>query len=115
MPDARHSQRGWTLADTVEYRRPLSAQHRPPAAPHRPPGAPPRPPAPAAQAKRRRPDASPWHWLLFVPIVLPLVTPLYNRMHPTLFGLPFYYWCQLAFAGFAAVVVAIVHTATKRR
>lgn len=113
MPDARHSQRGWTLADTVEYRRPPGAQHRPPAAGNRPPGAPPRPPAPPR--RRRRADASHWHWLLFVPIVLPLVTPLYNRMEPALFGLPFYYWCQLAFAGLAAVVVAIVHTATKRR
>src|SRR5262245_22413883 len=55
-------------------------------------------------------DTSPWRWLLFIPIVLPLVVPLYNRMDPRLFGLPFFYWCQLGFAGLSTVVVAIVHT-----
>jgi hypothetical protein len=64
---------------------------------------------------RRRADASRWHWLLFIPIVLPLLPPLYNRMEPRLLGLPFFYWCQLAFAGVAALTVAIVHVATKER
>jgi hypothetical protein len=60
-------------------------------------------------------DTSRWHWLLLIPIVLPLIVPLYNRMDPRLFGLPFFYWCQLGFAGLSTVVVAIVHMATKRR
>jgi hypothetical protein len=64
---------------------------------------------------RRRPDASRWHWLLLIPIVLPLLPPLYNRMEPRFLGLPFFYWCQLAFAGLAAMIVAIVHVATKER
>jgi uncharacterized protein DUF3311 len=33
---------------------------------------------------------------LVVPGVLSLCAPLYNRVDPTLFGLPFFYWCQLA-------------------
>jgi hypothetical protein len=64
---------------------------------------------------RRRPDASPWHWLLLIPVIVPLVVPIYNRVEPQLLGLPFFYWCQLAFAGLSAVVVAIVYLATKDR
>jgi hypothetical protein len=50
-----------------------------------------------------------------VPIVVPLLTPLYNRIEPTLFGLPFYYWSQLGFAVLSSIVIAIVHVATKGR
>jgi len=70
---------------------------------------------PVPAKKKRRPDASRWHWLLLIPILLPLLPPLYNRMEPRLLGLPFFYWCQLAFAGVAALTVAIVHVATKER
>ena len=70
---------------------------------------------PLATTRKRRADASRWHLLLLVPIVLPLLPPLYNRMEPRLLGLPFFYWCQLAFAGLAAVITAIVHMATKER
>lgn len=70
---------------------------------------------PQATKRKRRADASPWNWLLLIPIVVPLLPPLYNRMEPTLLGLPFFYWCQLAFAGLAAVTTVIVHIATKDR
>jgi hypothetical protein len=75
---------------------------------------------PSARSSRRpirarRLDASPWHWLLFLPIVVALWTPLYNRVEPTLGGVPFFYWGQLAFAILATVVVTIVHLATKDR
>jgi hypothetical protein len=46
---------------------------------------------------------------------VPLLTPLYNRLEPALFGLPFYYWSQLSFALLSGLVIAIVHVATKRR
>ena len=29
-------------------------------------------------------------------MVMPLLVPLYNRIEPRLFGLPFFYWYQLA-------------------
>jgi hypothetical protein len=48
------------------------------------------------EARRRRPDSNPWHWLLLVLVVLPLMTPLFNRVEPRLFGFPFFYWIQLA-------------------
>jgi hypothetical protein len=56
-----------------------------------------------------------WYLLLVVPIVLPLLTPLYNRLEPTLFGLPFFYWGQLAGVFVDIVVITIVYQATKRR
>ncbi len=71
-----------------------------------------RPIRPAHEVRR---DASPWHWLLWVPIVVPLVPFLYNDLEPRLIGLPFYYWIQLAFAGLASAVIAVVHIATKDR
>jgi hypothetical protein len=64
---------------------------------------------------RRRLDANGWHWLLWLPVVVPLWPGLYNRIHPTLGGLPFYYWGQLAFALLASAVIATVHMATKDR
>ena len=33
------------------------------------------------------------------PIVVPLLVPLYNRVEPTLFGWPLFYWLQLLFVG----------------
>jgi hypothetical protein len=67
------------------------------------------------RTRNRRLDANPWHWLLWLPIVVPLWPGLYNRVHPKFGGLPFYYWGQLAFALLAAAVIAIVHMATKDR
>ena len=60
-------------------------------------------------ARVRRADASPWNWLLLVPIVLPLIPGLYNRIEPTLFGLPFFYWGQLSFAFLASAVLTFLH------
>jgi uncharacterized protein DUF3311 len=67
------------------------------------------PDPPQPPRRTRRLDASPWHWLLLVPIVLPLMPSLYNRIDPTFLGLPFFYWCQLGFAFLASIVIAIVH------
>jgi hypothetical protein len=60
-------------------------------------------------------DHSRWHWLLAVPVAVPLLTPLYNRIGPRLFGLPFFCWCQLAFVPMSMVVVTVVHRATRKR
>jgi hypothetical protein len=71
-----------------------------------------------ADGRRRRPPGggrSRWHWLVVVAVVIPLLTPLYNRLQPRLFGLPFFYWSQMAFIGLAACVTAAVYQATKRR
>ena len=41
--------------------------------------------------------------------MLPLWPDLYNRIDPTLLGIPFFYWCQLGFAFLAGAVIALVH------
>ena len=70
------------------------------------------------EGRRRRPRArglSRWNLLVVVAVVIPLLTPLYNRVQPRLFGLPFFYWSQMAFIGLAACVTTAVYQATKRR
>jgi hypothetical protein len=71
------------------------------------------PPPPPVQTDRPRRRG--WHWLLLAPIVLPLITPLYNRTNPTLYGLPFFYWSQLAFVFLDVGVITLVYQVTKRR
>jgi hypothetical protein len=60
-------------------------------------------------------DKSPWNWLLFVPIVVPLLTPLYNRDEPRLFGFPAFYWVQLAFIVLGVGTTTLVYQMTKKR
>ena len=61
-----------------------------------------------------RSDRSPWNWLLVVPIVVPLLVPLYNKVDPTLFGWPLFYWLQLAFVALGVLTTSIVYRMTRR-
>lgn len=61
-----------------------------------------------------RSDHSPWNWLLVVPIVIPLLTFLYDGVEPRLFGFPRFYWMQLAFIALGVACTAIVYRMTKR-
>ena len=63
----------------------------------------------------RQSDHSPWNWLLLIPIVLPLLVPIYNRWTPKLFGFPFFFWFQIMFTLLAAAVTALVYVKTRRR
>lgn len=60
-------------------------------------------------------DSSAWHWLLWLPVLLPLITPVYNRVEPRWAGIPFFYWFQLSFVALDIAVVTFVYQATKRR
>lgn len=65
----------------------------------------------------RGPNALIWRWwnlLLLVPVLM-LITPWFNHSRPQLFGLPFFYWYQLAFVLVGVACVAIVYTATRTR
>ena len=60
-----------------------------------------------------RSDRSPWNYLLLVPIVIPMLTFLYDDVEPRIFGFPRFYWLQLVFIGLGVVCTAIVYRATK--
>lgn len=63
-----------------------------------------------------RPDAdrTPLNWLLLVPIVLCLAVGLYNRSEPSLFGMPFFYWFQLAIIPVGVLCTIAVYRAHVR-
>ena len=63
---------------------------------------------------RPRSDRSPWNFLLLVPIVLPLLTFLYNSETPKLFGIPFFYWFQMLLAPLAVLASVSVFYLTRR-
>ena len=53
-----------------------------------------------------------WRWLLAVPVVAPLLTPLVNRVEPAVWGVPFFYWYQFGCALLAIAVITTVHLLT---
>ena len=61
------------------------------------------------------PDWSPWVLLLIPPILIPLITSLFNRSTPELFGMPAFYWMQLAFVPMSALCTGIVYLKTRKR
>jgi hypothetical protein len=76
-------------------------------------------PAPApfpAPSRGGRTDRNPWNWLLLIPIVLPLLTFVYNRETPMLFGFPFFFWFQMLFAPIAVLAgVAVFYLSRRSR
>jgi uncharacterized protein DUF3311 len=56
---------------------------------------------------------------LYVLLVLPfagtLIPPIYNRTAPALFGMPFFYWYQLAWVPITAVLLGIYVALTRSR
>ena len=51
---------------------------------------------------------------MIIPIVLPLLTPLFNHDSPRLWGFPAFYWLQFAFILVGVVTTTIVYQMTKR-
>jgi ABC-type transport system involved in cytochrome c biogenesis permease component len=66
-------------------------------------------------APPRRRDRSPLYRLLLVPVVVPLLVPLFNATDPKLFGFPRFYWLQLAFILIGVATTTLVYQLTKRR
>jgi hypothetical protein len=62
----------------------------------------------------RRSDGSPWNWLLILPVVVPLLTFVFNRDKPRLAGFPFFYWIQFAFIVLGVGCTTIVYLMTRR-
>jgi dolichyl-phosphate-mannose--protein O-mannosyl transferase len=61
-----------------------------------------------------RTDRNPWNWLLLIPILLPLLTFIYNRETPMLFGFPFFFWFQMLFAPLAVLTSVTVFYRSRR-
>jgi hypothetical protein len=72
------------------------------------------PPPGAAVSRAGRADRSAWNWLLVVPLLTVLYPPLYNRADPHLFGIPFFYWYQLAMIPVSVLCTLVVYRATRR-
>ncbi|HEY0451716.1 DUF3311 domain-containing protein [Actinophytocola sp.] len=57
---------------------------------------------------------NPWNLLLLIPFVI-LITPLYNKRSPELFGLPFFYWFQFAVIPVGVLCTIVVYRMTRTR
>jgi hypothetical protein len=68
-----------------------------------------------ADSTRRaeRSDHSHWNWLLIIPLLATLYPPVYNRIKPTLFDIPFFYWYQLMAILLSVVVTLLVFRKTR--
>jgi hypothetical protein len=53
--------------------------------------------------------------LLILPFIATLIPSIYNRADPTLFGLPFFYWYQLAWVVITAGILGLVVYLTRQR
>ena len=51
--------------------------------------------------------------LLLVPLLLVVLPPLYNRVEPELFGIPFFYWYQLAVIPVSVLCTVVVYRAER--
>jgi len=65
--------------------------------------------------RARREAKKGWYALLLLQFVLALCVPVYNKVEPTLAGMPFFYWYQLLMILVGAVLTAVVYFATERQ
>lgn len=75
------------------------------------------PGSPRPPLRGRGPSALIWRWwnlLLLLPLLM-LVTPWFNFDRPRVFGLPFFYWYQLAFVFVGVACVSTVYVMTRTR
>jgi len=70
-------------------------------------------PATKSTARGKRSDRSPWNWLLLLPLVVTLFPPIYNKIDPGLFNVPFFYWYQMAAIVLSVIVTLAVYQNTR--
>lgn len=56
-----------------------------------------------------------WHYLLLLPPLVLLWVPSYNRIEPTLAGIPFFYWYQMTWVVLTAALTFVVHRIDRGR
>ncbi len=52
-------------------------------------------------------------WLL-IPCIAALIVPFYNTVDPKLFGVPFFFWFQLALIPISSIFILFAHFGDKR-
>ena len=62
-----------------------------------------------------RPHRRAAYLLLILPFVGTLLPWIYNRAEPSLFGLPFFYWYQLAWVVITAALLGLFVYLTRKR
>jgi hypothetical protein len=68
-----------------------------------------------AGAAARPRDGGGWYWLLLLPFFGVFFPWIYNTSSPELFGIPFFYWYQMAWVPISVVITLIVYRATLGR
>jgi len=53
--------------------------------------------------------------LLLLPFVALMLVPIYNRLTPAVFGVPFFYWYQLVWIALSAFAVGTVYLVERSR
>ena len=51
--------------------------------------------------------------VLLIPCVLAILTPLFNRQAPALFGIPFFFWFQMLVVPVSAVAIYVADRISK--
>ena len=54
-----------------------------------------------------------WYLLFLVQFLVVLYPPLYNRIEPTLFGIPFFFWFQLVLVPISALAILAADLVSK--
>jgi Protein of unknown function (DUF3311) len=63
-------------------------------------------------AEKKKGGWSWWYLLFVIQFVVALYPPFFNKVEPTLIGIPFFYWFQLAWVFVSAILTAIVYWVT---
>lgn len=54
-----------------------------------------------------------WYLLFLIPFVATFFPWIYNTRDPELFGIPFFYWYQMAWVPLSVVITVIVYRKTR--
>ena len=52
-----------------------------------------------------------WLVILFIPFFVAIWVPLFNRVEPSFYGIPFFYWFQFILIIIAAIVTGLAYLA----
>jgi hypothetical protein len=66
------------------------------------------------ELRRRSGKWSGWYLLFLVQFVAVLWVPFYNSAEPYWYGIPFFYWYQMAWVALGAISTVIIYLATER-